>query len=865
MTKKLPPTVKQQRRPTSVACSFCHSKHLQCDSQRPCKNCIKRGIADTCTDAIRKKKSIKKRDHESTISGGDNTTSDDISEVNSRKGSDVPTDPALLGIGIGIGIGIGTGMGTGMGSSGVNSAMSTPTITTTTTTGGSVNYPVNHAVHGQRNDSTPEITTRINNIHEETKDNDKDKDKDEYNSSANTNANANVNINVNDDAKTRKRGRPSKTEGAKSEPNTTSKRGKVNRRKRDNSGNGIVNGEDTRDEDGNDNQQDSPASKLKKLNNGIVSPINQNQRIGISTGFTAPTILPPPPPIQSGSGSVAGHLPLLNLANVSLSAQSASTNASASASASASAAAAAALVQNKVDERMPLASSLSDLRLPSFSDLKSPLYSGFSDMRLSQLDMMKGHSPLISEIKAVEMTPVTGVATETAPVTIKASATGTDNGTETVPDTGTGLSMLNIPGLSAAQLQLQYHSDHHRPDTPGSPLEFSVTNSTRANTIDHPSAVAMTASHSQHDIDSRFNSQGMVSSNSSVRHFQSTVANEEYVKLTDLLNTDPPSPTVGFLNNNQRIPDLSIRGQNPETNTDGNANGKENSKPVADDDPTADPSEFLPGISPSSLTIDDDDTDTRPYITLNLEDGTMISSYPNNSTPNSYVYNAEHSQIPNTAREMPMDLQQDEDYTSPLIMRHVIKQPDDIYLTSIVKAYQYPKAYHALIAYLKRRFSKLQLLEIAKCMAKYRPSFISATKNLYENDLIFTERSFQRTLLEYENLISMAPSPTIIWRRTGEIVALTNEFAMMTGYSRMSLLSKRTFIMELMDDESTINYFRSFSNFAFGDLNATYLTDCNLRKAEDNNYLRCCCVWTIKRDVFDIPMLIVGQFLPVLE
>ncbi|ODV86288.1 hypothetical protein CANARDRAFT_175208 [[Candida] arabinofermentans NRRL YB-2248] len=304
------------------------------------------------------------------------------------------------------------------------------------------------------------------------------------------------------------------------------------------------------------------------------------------------------------------------------------------------------------------------------------------------------------------------------------------------------------------------------------------------------------------------------------KNFESTMANDEYVQLTDLLNTNPPSPSEGFFYD-------------------------ESSIDSSDED-------F------SSIT-------RRPFIEINMKENTMISSYPNNSTPNSYVYNSKHSSIRNTAKMIPSDLQDTTNYTSPLIMRHVIKTPDDIYLTNIVKAYRYPAAYHALISYLKQRFSQEQLIEIAKCMAKYRPSFISATKNLVENDLIFTERSFQRTLLEYESLIAMSPSPTIIWRRTGEIVALTNEFAVMTGYSKMSLLSKRTFIVELMDDESTIRYFRSFSAFAFGDLNATHLTDCSLRKADEGDYLRCCCVWTIKRDVFDIPMLIVGQFLPVLD
>jgi len=304
-------------------------------------------------------------------------------------------------------------------------------------------------------------------------------------------------------------------------------------------------------------------------------------------------------------------------------------------------------------------------------------------------------------------------------------------------------------------------------------------------------------------------------SESSAKNFISASANDEYSKLTDLIHTDPESPS----------------------------------------------DELWKEISEGT----DDGYIFLPFIEIDVEDNTMKTSYPDNNTPISNGNNAKRiQQMPNTARRIPHDLQEEEDYSSPLIMRHLIKKPDDIYLTNIVKAYQYPKAYHALISYLKMRFNKDQLIEVAKSMAKYRPSFISATKSLYENDLIFTERSFQRTLLEYEHLINMSPSPTIIWRRTGEIVALTNEFATMTGYSKMSLLSKRTFIVELMDDESALRYFKSFSEMAFGDLNATYLTDCNIRKANNDEYLKCSCVWTIKRDVFDIPMLIVGQFLPVL-
>ncbi|ODV93954.1 hypothetical protein PACTADRAFT_51697 [Pachysolen tannophilus NRRL Y-2460] len=292
--------------------------------------------------------------------------------------------------------------------------------------------------------------------------------------------------------------------------------------------------------------------------------------------------------------------------------------------------------------------------------------------------------------------------------------------------------------------------------------------------------------------------------------FISSMANDEYAQLTTLITTNPSSPSDFF----------------------------------------------------------DIDVNERAYIQLGDNNTYSSSANIENQNHLASVPATNENNIPTTRADItiPNYTQEEDDYMSPLILRHIIKTADDIYLTNIVKSYQYPKAYHALIRYLKLRFNRAQLINIATSMSKYRPSFISATKSLYENDLIFTERSLQRSLLEYENLISMSASPTIIWRRTSEIVAITNEFLTLTGYSRVNLLSKRTFIVELMDDESAIRYFKLFSDIAFGDLNATVLTDCILKKANPSDgFLKCACVWTIKRDVFDIPMLVVGQFLPVLQ
>lgn len=891
MTKKLPPEVKQSRKPTRVACSFCHSKHLQCDTSRPCKNCIKRGHADTCTDAVRRKKGVPKS---KTSSASITTKEKSALKTSIRKPeSGVGTPTTALAVATGI-------------------PQTDPLSEQRTNDFGIVNLKkdIIASVSAGSGSEVPSITGKA------------------------------TDEKIQKVKSPKKRGRPPKNRTDET-PGPKSKQKKPKGKKSQKLNNGDSNvtvghstesaideharegdGETGADEEG--SSAKFPSLQKERPNSQIYTTATNHDRptSAIESNMQSSTDLSGLGVLTPGSSNVLPPpISLLNLANVSLSNVNLQQLNSSSG---------AALSQNIRPDP-----SLSDLRLPSFSDLKAPLFSSIQgEIRTPQFDLkmpMQSFSPHLKNnspsAHTLSMMGLPSLSSSGLQNLLNSNAQAGDmnypkkppNKDETFPKTTLNSASPNIDptnGLQSANMLLNMNGNNHTteamttanlnldtrvnqniatasrnngnntdnrtdssnkapasngilgmihdashtidPETPGSPLEFSVSSATRTNTVEmniptHES-IPLSSNHSlNQNLDARFTTQDIVSSNSSMRNFESTMANDEYAQLTDLLNTNPPTPASGYAENKKnRIQIMNQMGSRLKTLRSSNQ-----LSPELENEET-----FVKGISP---TDSDDDDDTRPYIIINLEDASMISSYPNNSTPNSFVYNADHSQMPNTAKEIPKDIEQAENYTSPLIMRHVIKQPDDIYLTSIVKAYQYPKAYHALIAYLKKRFNKRQLLEIAKCMAKYRPSFISATKSLYENDLIFTERSFQRTLLEYENLISMSPSPTIIWRRTGEIVALTNEFAVMTGYSRMSLLSKRTFIVELMDDESTINYFRSFSEFAFGDLNATYLTDCNLRKAEDNNYLRCCCVWTIKRDVFDIPMLIVGQFLPVLE
>jgi hypothetical protein len=62
------------------------------------------------------------------------------------------------------------------------------------------------------------------------------------------------------------------------------------------------------------------------------------------------------------------------------------------------------------------------------------------------------------------------------------------------------------------------------------------------------------------------------------------------------------------------------------------------------------------------------------------------------------------------------------------------------------------------------------------------------------------------TLQELEKLISYSGTPTAVWRRTGEICVVGDEFVKLAGWDRADLLrtngNKGKFIYELLDRSS---------------------------------------------------------------
>ncbi|KAI8600984.1 hypothetical protein EDD21DRAFT_375725 [Dissophora ornata] len=189
--------------------------------------------------------------------------------------------------------------------------------------------------------------------------------------------------------------------------------------------------------------------------------------------------------------------------------------------------------------------------------------------------------------------------------------------------------------------------------------------------------------------------------------------------------------------------------------------------------------------------------------------------------------------------------------------------PENVYANT-KQPFNYTDGFHYLLRFVRERMDKEEMMRVCRAMAMFRPSFIALIMNLTPEDLIFMETCFQRTVLEFEKLISFSGTPTVVWRRTGEIALVGKEFSLLTQWSRDQLVNKKTYIYELMDNQSAVEYWEKFSTHAFENTEQTVMTTCILL-SPTNRVVPCTFCFTIKRDIFDIPLAIVGNFLPILS
>jgi len=181
----------------------------------------------------------------------------------------------------------------------------------------------------------------------------------------------------------------------------------------------------------------------------------------------------------------------------------------------------------------------------------------------------------------------------------------------------------------------------------------------------------------------------------------------------------------------------------------------------------------------------------------------------------------------------------------------------------VTMPYDYTEGYHFLMKDLPSRFEKNDILRIVRALAIFRPSLIALQMPLSFDDEVFVEKCFQRTLLELDKLISFSGTPTVVWRRTGEICLVAPEFCMLTEWPMDELVGRKKYIYELFENQSVVEYWENFASHAFENTTQSVFSHCVLLKPSGAPVPSTFC-FSIRRDLFDLPSVVIGQWLPLL-
>ncbi|ODV93289.1 hypothetical protein PACTADRAFT_51901 [Pachysolen tannophilus NRRL Y-2460] len=183
----------------------------------------------------------------------------------------------------------------------------------------------------------------------------------------------------------------------------------------------------------------------------------------------------------------------------------------------------------------------------------------------------------------------------------------------------------------------------------------------------------------------------------------------------------------------------------------------------------------------------------------------------------------------------------------------------------LLKPYNYAEGYARLQRYMDSHMNPSSRQRILKPLSVFRPAFRAIAKTLKDIDLILVEESFERMLLDYDRVFTSMAIPACLWRRTGEIYRGNKEFASLVEVSIDDLKNGKLTIYELMSEESSVNFWEKYGSIAFDKTQKAVLTSCKLKTKDGRKKKNCCFSFTIRRDRYNIPSCIVGNFIPISE
>ncbi|CEP64071.1 gluconeogenesis transcription factor RDS2 LALA0_S10e01618g [Lachancea lanzarotensis] len=181
----------------------------------------------------------------------------------------------------------------------------------------------------------------------------------------------------------------------------------------------------------------------------------------------------------------------------------------------------------------------------------------------------------------------------------------------------------------------------------------------------------------------------------------------------------------------------------------------------------------------------------------------------------------------------------------------------------LLRPYNYARGYARLQTYMDKHMNPTCKQRILKPLSIIRPEFRAIARSLKDVDMTLVEESFERMLLSYDRVFTSMSMPACLWRRTGEIYRGNKEFASLVGCKVDDLRDGKLAIYEVMTEDSTVSFWEKYGSIAFDKNQKAILTHCDLCKPDNSEApTPCCFSFTIRRDRYNIPVCIVGNFIP---
>ncbi|KAK1907372.1 hypothetical protein P3342_005698 [Pyrenophora teres f. teres] len=186
----------------------------------------------------------------------------------------------------------------------------------------------------------------------------------------------------------------------------------------------------------------------------------------------------------------------------------------------------------------------------------------------------------------------------------------------------------------------------------------------------------------------------------------------------------------------------------------------------------------------------------------------------------------------------------------------------------LLKPFNYVKGYARLNQYMEQNLQQISRVRVLRQLDRFRPKFRERMQSLTDVDLVRIEMWFDKSLMEYDRVFASMAIPACCWRRTGEIYRGNKEMARLIHVPMSKLRDGNIALHEIIAEPSLVSYWEKFGAIAFDHTQKAILTSCSLKNPNPNSKdpeIRCCFSFTVKRDAWNIPALIVGNFLPITE